>query len=92
MSDNDATDIGKAREELNEAVTEVVNKVGPTIRLVGSVIKETVQALHPLFADFNESLKKMAKAADQLKASKERAESVTEAHAEDARQRSERFP
>ena len=60
------TETEKAKEEFDRAVTEVVEKVGPTIRILTSVVKETVQALQPLFADFNLSAKRLAEAARNL--------------------------
>lgn len=86
------TESQKAKEEFEAAVTEVVGKVGPTIRTVTSVLKDTIQALQPLFADFNQSAKKLAEAARKMSEAKKAEDDVESARAEDARQRSERFP
>lgn len=85
------TETEKAKEEFDRAVTEVVEKVGPTIRIVTSVVKDTIKALQPIFADFAKSAKRLAEAAAILAEARTTADDIEDIRAENARQRSERF-
>lgn len=85
------SDVDKAKQEFDAAIAEVVGKFGPGIRLIGAVIKDSIQALQPLFSDLGESLEKAKKAGEHFKQAKEHSDDIEDIRAENARQRSERF-